>query len=134
VPSASYSSQLEFDSQLGAAGPANMRSINHRQDVSFARLALASASFALLLAGCTHESKLHPTGVGGSDGFGPPDDLKNLYNDPEKNAQIPEFNLDVEAPGKADYVFRLTIEGKQPVTTPGAHAFTAIHYARHRGR
>jgi hypothetical protein len=79
-------------------------------------------------------AKLRPVGLGGRDGYKSPDELKNLYNDPEKNATIPEFNISVEAAGKNDYVFDLTVDGKQPVTTPGAHAFTAIDYGRHRGR
>jgi hypothetical protein len=51
------------------------------------------------------------------------DDLHNLYNDPEKNAEIPEFNLDLQPPGKDDYEFDLTVAGRDE-GTPGPHAIT----------
>jgi hypothetical protein len=62
----------------------------------------------------------------GSPGFKPPDALKNLYNDPEKNALVPEFKIDVTAPGRTDYTFNLEVAGKDPVVEPGPKAVTAI--------
>ena len=55
-----------------------------------------------------------------------PDQLHNLYNDPDKNAQIAEFCIEHKAPGKTDYEFRLTVAGVEPVENPGPHAVTAI--------
>jgi hypothetical protein len=50
-----------------------------------------------------------------------PDELKNLYNDPEKNAQIPEFKIDHQSPGKTNYDFDLQIAGHEQAT-PGPHS------------
>ena len=58
--------------------------------------------------------------------FKGPDELKNLYNDPDKNAEIPEFKIDLKPPGIKDAHFNLTVEGKEPVTTPGPHAITSL--------
>jgi hypothetical protein len=44
-----------------------------------------------------------------------PDELKNLYNDPDKNARRPEFVIRHEAPGKTDYRFELKVAGVAPV-------------------
>jgi hypothetical protein len=55
-----------------------------------------------------------------------PDGLNNLYNDPEKNKDNPTFVVEVAAPGRADYDFSLTVAGKEPVKTPGAHAATRL--------
>jgi hypothetical protein len=54
-----------------------------------------------------------------------PDGLKNLYNDPEKNAQILEFTIDHQPPGKTDYAFDLKIEGRE-AATPGPKAVTVF--------
>jgi hypothetical protein len=54
-----------------------------------------------------------------------PDGLKNLYNDPDKNAQNKDFVVTVDAPGKADYDFNLQLAGKDP-GTPGPHAVKEI--------
>jgi len=54
-------------------------------------------------------------------GFFGPDALKNLYNDPEKS----EFKVDVSPPGKTDYTFELSVEGKEKAA-PGPHAITQI--------
>jgi hypothetical protein len=73
--------------------------------------------------------QLHPSKgrVGGLVGlFGPPDELKNLYNDPDVNAQLPQFKVDVAEPGKTDYFFDLKVEGKEPAATPGKRAVTKI--------
>jgi hypothetical protein len=58
--------------------------------------------------------------------FPGPDELKNLYNDPEKNAEISEFKVDIQPPGTKDAHFNLVVEGKEPVTTPGPHAITGL--------
>jgi len=58
-------------------------------------------------------------------GYVGPDGLKNLYNDPEKNAQIPAFTIDHQSPGKKDYAFDLKTEGRE-AATPGPHAVTAF--------
>jgi hypothetical protein len=62
----------------------------------------------------------------GKRGFYGPDELQNLYNDPEVNAKKPEFSIDHKAPGKSDYQFDLKIAGVEPVKTPGAHAMKEI--------
>jgi hypothetical protein len=53
-----------------------------------------------------------------------PDELKNLYNDPEKNLKQDTFKLDVQFPGKEDYRFALAVAGKSPILKPGANAVT----------
>jgi hypothetical protein len=58
--------------------------------------------------------------------FVEPDELKNLYNDPEKNKNDPVFVLDVQPPGRTDYRFDLAVEGKDPVKTPGPYAVTHV--------
>ena len=55
-----------------------------------------------------------------------PDQLKNLYNDPDKNAEVPEFKVDIKKPGITDAHFNLVVEGKEPVATPGPHAITEL--------
>jgi hypothetical protein len=55
-----------------------------------------------------------------------PDQLKNLYNDPEKNDKFPEFHIDHQAPGKEDYVFDLKVAGREGVRTPGSRALTEV--------
>lgn len=46
-----------------------------------------------------------------------PDQLKNLYNDPEKNEKDPRFKIHHEAPGKSDYSIDLAIAGQSEGTT-----------------
>jgi hypothetical protein len=60
--------------------------------------------------------------------FDGPDLLNNLYNDPDKNAADPEFQITVSEPGKSDYHFNLGIAGK-PSATPGPHAVTELRAA-----
>ena len=60
--------------------------------------------------------------------FDPPDLLHNLYNDPDKNASNPEFQITVSSPGKSDYQFNLNVAGVPPAA-PGPHAVTALHVA-----
>jgi hypothetical protein len=54
-----------------------------------------------------------------------PDRLNNLYNDPDTNGKILEFNVDHQAPGKSNYAFNLDIAGKE-TATPGPHALTGV--------
>jgi hypothetical protein len=61
-------------------------------------------------------------------GYFPPDGFKNLYNDPDKNTDKAEFKVDVTDPGRTDYRFDLTVEGKEPVTDPGPHALIKITF------
>ena len=61
----------------------------------------------------------------GSPGFKPSDSLKNLYNDPEKNGKVPEFKIDLTAPGRTDYAFDLSVAGKDSAE-PGPQAITQI--------
>ncbi len=68
-------------------------------------------------------AELHPHG---RRGFFPPDELKNLYNDPEKNADKPEFRIDLKAPGKTDFTIDLKVAGEEVVSSPGANATTEI--------
>ncbi len=54
-----------------------------------------------------------------------PDQLKNLYNDPDKNATIKEFVIDHQSPGKTDYLFNLELAGKD-AAAPGPHSLTDL--------
>ncbi|HEV7998408.1 MAG TPA: hypothetical protein VGP63_00925 [Planctomycetaceae bacterium] len=60
--------------------------------------------------------------------FEPPDELKNLYNDPDKNAANPQFNVDIKKPGRTDWNFNLAVAGEDPVIAPGPHAITKLDY------
>jgi hypothetical protein len=55
-----------------------------------------------------------------------PDKLNNLYNDPERNKDNPEFMVDVADPGRTDYQFNLSVAGKDPIKTPGKFAATLV--------
>jgi hypothetical protein len=57
--------------------------------------------------------------------FGP-DQLKNLYNDPDKNKANPDFHVDHKAPGRKDYAFDLKVKGKEAVERPGKFALTGL--------
>ncbi len=72
---------------------------------------------------------LHPKGFNGKDGYAPPDELNNLFNDPEKNAADPMFNVEVTPPGKDDWQFDLKTAGKKPATA-GPKALTKIDFGR----
>lgn len=65
---------------------------------------------------------LKHTVFGKNPGYHEPDALKNLYNDPDKNKDNPQFNVTVNA-SKSDYSFDLKLEGQEPAS-PGAHAIT----------
>jgi hypothetical protein len=62
-------------------------------------------------------------------GFEGPDQLQNLYNDPDKNAREAEFLIEHKVPGKTDYVFDLKVAGVEPVNQPGPKAFTSLRIA-----
>ncbi|HET6324275.1 MAG TPA: hypothetical protein VFG04_06210 [Planctomycetaceae bacterium] len=73
----------------------------------------------------------HPQGLfnrHGSSVFNQPDELKNLYSDPEKNAANPEFNVEIKSPGRTDWHFDLAVAGKDAKITPGPHAITKLDY------
>jgi hypothetical protein len=73
----------------------------------------------------------HPKGLFGhraSAIYEQPDELKNLYNDPDKNAAVPEFNVEIKQPGQTDWHFDLAVAGKEPDPTPGPHAITRLDY------
>jgi hypothetical protein len=54
-----------------------------------------------------------------------PDALRNLYNDPDTNAEIAEFKIDHKAPGKKDYAFDLKLDNSAAVE-PGPHAIKSL--------
>jgi hypothetical protein len=62
----------------------------------------------------------------GANQYRGPDQLNNLYNDPEKNVHDPRFVIDHRAPGKTDYHFDLKLVGIAPVMKPGPRAITAF--------
>jgi hypothetical protein len=53
-----------------------------------------------------------------------PDQLHNLYNDPDENAKDSRFVIEVP-PGKSDVSFNLVTQDK-PAGTPGPHALTDL--------
>jgi hypothetical protein len=59
-----------------------------------------------------------------------PDSLNNLYNDPDKNQETPEFKVDLKPPGKTDCVFELKVSGKPPVSTPGPKAIVQLGFVK----
>jgi hypothetical protein len=58
-----------------------------------------------------------------------PDKLKNRYNDPDKNAENPEFKIDVKSPGKSDYHFDLKLAGEEEAK-PGPKALTELLFEK----
>lgn len=54
--------------------------------------------------------------------FRGPDALHNLYNDPEQNANVEGFKIDLRPPGKSNVRFDLAVAGKEAVSTPGPKA------------
>jgi hypothetical protein len=65
----------------------------------------------------------------GRKGFVGPDQLNNLYNDPEQNSKDPDFVIVHQAPGKTSYAFNLEVAGKEPATAQ-PHALTEILWGR----
>lgn len=63
-------------------------------------------------------------------GFVGPDQLKNLYNDPDKNAQVPEFKIVHQSPGRTDCLFDLKVADQTPVEVPGPNALTELRLPR----
>ncbi|HXY33700.1 MAG TPA: hypothetical protein VEI07_05695 [Planctomycetaceae bacterium] len=55
-----------------------------------------------------------------------PDELKNLYNDPEKNQNEKTFQVEIQPPGRTDYEFSLTVAGKDPIISPGKYSITRL--------
>jgi hypothetical protein len=62
----------------------------------------------------------------GPEGYRQPDELHNLYNDPDKNATIDEFLLDLQPPGHSHHNFDLIVAGKKPVEKPGPNAVVGV--------
>jgi hypothetical protein len=69
---------------------------------------------------------LGPSGAMSRGDLQPPDELKNLYNDPDKNAKEEKFKLDLKLPGQEGYQVDLAVGGKEPVETPGPNAVTRL--------
>ncbi len=62
----------------------------------------------------------------GAGTFIGPDQLNNLYNDPDLNGAKAEFNMEHGSPGKKDYSFNLEIAGKEPAK-PGPRTVTTLN-------
>ncbi len=60
--------------------------------------------------------------IGGPSGWRGPDQLKDLYSDPDKNKEDKDLILDLKSPGKTGWQFDLKIDGKEPVTNAGPNA------------
>jgi len=60
-------------------------------------------------------------------GFVSPDQLHNLYNDPDQNSKNPDFVIAHQAPGRTNYTFNLEVAGKEPAA-PQPHALTEISW------
>jgi hypothetical protein len=69
---------------------------------------------------------LGPSGPMSRGNLLPPDELKNLYNDPDKNANEEKFKLELKLPGQEGYQVDLALAGKDPVATPGPNAVTLL--------
>jgi hypothetical protein len=54
-----------------------------------------------------------------------PDELKNIYSDPDANVKDKQFNLDLQPPGKDDFHFDLAVAGK-PGSKPAPHALRTL--------
>jgi hypothetical protein len=83
-------------------------------DGSFELPTLPTGKYVMLFAQLGYNPRM---GFFGADG------LKNLYNDPDVNSKKPEFLIDHQAPGKADYRFNLAVAGETPPAAPGPKAF-----------
>jgi hypothetical protein len=51
-----------------------------------------------------------------------PDELKNLYSDPEKNKDNPNFLVEIAGSGRTDYNVNLEVAGREPVKSPATYA------------
>ncbi|HEV8071315.1 MAG TPA: hypothetical protein VGP76_26615 [Planctomycetaceae bacterium] len=109
-----------------ASGAAPLNAIVRYEDGSFDFSTYGQAdgapegSYVVLFAALKHSL------LGKQQGYHEPDALKNLYNDPDKNAEHSEFKIDIARPGKTDYQFDLVLEGKEAVT-PGPKAITRFN-------
>jgi hypothetical protein len=77
---------------------------------------LPAANYVFTFAQLTYKKK---------DGYLGPDALKNLYNDPDKNATKPDFKIDHKSPGRTDYSFDLKTAGEETASA-GPKAVTKI--------
>jgi hypothetical protein len=82
--------------------------------------------YVLTFAQLRRPSRNGARGAGLIQVFEGPDELKNLYNDPQKNQKEQEFVVDIQPPGRTDYEANLQIAGKDPVTTPSEYAVTRV--------
>jgi hypothetical protein len=55
-----------------------------------------------------------PSTQGPGHSYGQPDELKNLFSDPDKNVAVERFVLQLTPPGQEDYHFDLAVAGKEP--------------------
>jgi hypothetical protein len=78
---------------------------------------LPPGSYVLTFAALQHNKK---------KGWHGPDQLKNLYSDPDVNSKKTEFKIEHQSPGKTDYAFDLPLAGQEGVTAPGPKAITQI--------
>jgi len=82
--------------------------------------------YVVTFAQLRRSSKNGSRGGGLIQVFEGPDELKNLYNDPQKNRNEKEFAVEVQSPGKTDYEFGLSVAGKDPVPAPSEYAVTRV--------
>jgi len=78
---------------------------------------LPAGKYVLLFAELTLQKK---------QGWHGPDELKNLYNDPDVNGKKEQFTIDHQAPGKSDYSFNLNVIGENAPQQPGPKALTQL--------
>ena len=80
--------------------------------------------------GTSEGARFKAKSLGAAKKYRGPDELKNLYSDPDKNAkETDKYVLDLKPPGKADYLFDLSIAGKD-VVPPGPNAVKEIRTVR----
>ena len=77
---------------------------------------LPPGKYVLLFAALNHRKKQGMIG---------PDQLKNLYNDPDVNAKKEEFVVNLESAGKTDCQINLAVTG-ETAKSPGPKALTHI--------
>jgi hypothetical protein len=77
---------------------------------------LPPGKYVLLFAALNHSKKR---------GMAGPDELKNLYNDPDVNGKKEEFTINLQEPGKTDCQFNLSVVG-EAAKSPGPKALTHI--------
>jgi hypothetical protein len=67
--------------------------------------------------------------IGARAAYKQPDDLKNLYDDPDKNGQDSQFKVDLQPPGKTGCQFDLKLAG-QEAASPGPNAILRLPQER----